>query len=86
MEKHLRFITMVKGFLKMSSLFDRLPYNINITGAKSNRRSWNIMNKKFSEYVLSEFGEKSYGKKIPVWMKNLPQRELKILLESLILY
>lgn len=74
-----------KGFDKMSDLMSRMPYSINITGASSNRHSWNIMNKKFAEFILSEFGEKSKFKKIPQWIKSLPQRELNILLDSLIL-
>jgi hypothetical protein len=74
-----------KGFTKMSELFDRMPYSINITGSKTRRRTWNIMNKKLAEYVASNYGEKSSGKYIPSWIKNLPREKLNILLDAMIL-
>lgn len=74
-----------KGYEKMQALFNRMPYHISLVGAKNNRNTWNITNKKLAEFVLSECGERSDGKYIPTWMKNLPQEKLKLLLYSMML-
>jgi hypothetical protein len=74
-----------KGFAKMSELFARFAYDSNITGEKSRRRSWNISNTMLAEYVLAHYGEKSAGKFIPQWMKQLSRDKLEILLNAMIL-
>ncbi len=45
--------------------------------------SFTICNKKFVEFIKSEFGTHAHNKSIPTWMKNAPVEYLNIIIQSL---
>jgi len=49
---------------------------------KKGMYAWNIMSKDFVKEMKKYFGKNAYTKKIPDFIKNLPPRQLKILIDA----
>jgi hypothetical protein len=74
-----------KGFEAMSDLFSKFEYKSTINYENSNKRCWRVSNTKLSEYILSNFGERSEGKYIAEWVKKLDRVNLRTLIEAMCL-
>lgn len=72
-----------KGFDRMEKFFETFSYKTTIVGEKNNRRGWYIGNTKLAEFVLKNFGNKSEGKYIANFVKNLSVENLKVLIEAM---
>ena len=74
-----------KKFKKIEKCFDKLGYNYNYVEPKKigDRKGFYINNKQLYTY-LKQFG-KNYEKYIPIEIKQLSSRQLKILFEALML-
>jgi hypothetical protein len=65
--------------------YERATTNPALTAVETKMYAYTLCRKAFVEYFRAQFGEKSFTKKVPAWIKMLPPRELKIFLEAAIL-
>lgn len=65
---------------KIKSLFQKMGINPRYEG-----RSIVVHNRALSKYLIETFGQGSYFKKIPRWVKDLPCENLKILRDTMML-
>jgi len=69
---------------KYRSVSTYVPANSNVLIKESyDCYTWNISNKNLALYFIDNFGKGAFNKKIPLWIKNLSPKYLKILLDAM---
>lgn len=68
----------------ISTFANNINSNVKIYSYDQKVTTWNYLNKNIAKYVKEQFGDNSYTKKIPQWVKNLPPEKLSILIEAYI--
>ena len=74
-----------KGYVPMKECMEKMPYKIRVGGQKNNRDYWCISDKSLATYIGNLFGQRSWNKFIPAWIKNLPKEKLDIILYAMYL-